>query len=93
MTIFDELFRSEGVKQVYGIVTEWLAGLDNAERKYAVVRNLNEITQFFGSRHLAVDCLHFLNHKDKVGFYLLSIILIIILPRNANLYMIPMCLS
>ena len=58
-----------------------------------VVRNLNEITQFFGSRHLAVDCLHFLNHKDKVGFYLLSIILIIILPRNANLYMIPMCLS
>ena len=31
-----------------------------------VIRNLNEITRFFGSRHLAVDCLHFLNHKDKV---------------------------
>ena len=33
MTIFDELFASEGVKQVYGIVTEWLAGLDSADRK------------------------------------------------------------
>ena len=33
MTIFDELFGSEGVKQVYGIVTEWLAGLDESERK------------------------------------------------------------
>ena len=31
-----------------------------------VVLNLNEVTRFFGSRHLAVDCLHFLNHKDKV---------------------------
>ena len=33
VTIFDELFRSEGVQQVYGIVTEWLAGLDESERK------------------------------------------------------------
>ena len=33
VTIFDELFGSEGVKQVYGIVTEWLAGLDESERK------------------------------------------------------------
>lgn len=32
-----------------------------------VVLNLNEVTKFFGSRHLAVDCLHFLNHKDKVA--------------------------
>ena len=34
--------------------------------KNPVVLNLNEITKFFGTRHLAVDCLHFLNHKDKV---------------------------
>ena len=27
---------------------------------------MNPITRFFGTRHLAVDCLHFLNHKDKV---------------------------
>ena len=31
--IFDELFRSEGVQKVYGIVTEWLADPDEAERK------------------------------------------------------------
>ena len=31
------------------------------------VLNINPITRFFGSRHLAVDCLHFLNHKDKVN--------------------------
>lgn len=33
VTIFDELFRSEGVKQVYGIVTEWMADLDDSERR------------------------------------------------------------
>lgn len=33
VTIFDELFRSEGVKQVYGIVTEWMADLDASERR------------------------------------------------------------
>ena len=33
-----------------------------------VVLNMNKITQFFGTRHLAVDCLHFLNHKDKVSW-------------------------
>ena len=31
-----------------------------------VVLNINKITRFFGTRNLAVDCLHFLNHKDKV---------------------------
>ena len=31
-----------------------------------VILNMNPITHFFGTRHLAVDCLHFLNHKDKV---------------------------
>ena len=35
------------------------------------VLNMNPITRFFGSRHLAVDCLHFLNHKDKVPFFCL----------------------
>ena len=30
------------------------------------VLQMNPITRFFGTRHLAVDCLHFLNHKDKV---------------------------
>ena len=30
------------------------------------VLQMNPITRFFGNRHLAVDCLHFLNHKDKV---------------------------
>ena len=30
------------------------------------ILNMNEITKFFGTRNLAVDCLHFLNHKDKV---------------------------
>ena len=29
------------------------------------VANISPITRFFASRHLAVDCLHFLNHKDK----------------------------
>ena len=84
VTIFDELFRSEGVKQVYAIVTEWMAELDDAERKKIkwilyddmchlgpfsqnpVVLNINKITRFFGTRNLAVDCLYFLNHKDKV---------------------------
>ena len=33
VTIFDELFRSEGVQQVYAIVTEWLADLDKSERR------------------------------------------------------------
>lgn len=89
VTIFDELFRSEGVKQVYAIVTEWMAELDDSERKKIkwilyddmchlgpfsqnpVVLNINKITRFFGTRNLAVDCLHFLNHKDKVfdGFF------------------------
>ena len=30
------------------------------------VLQMNPITRFFGTQHLAVDCLHFLNHKDKV---------------------------
>ena len=34
------------------------------------VLGLNNITKFFGSRNLAVDCLHFLNHKDKAIFEL-----------------------
>ena len=33
VTIFDELFRSENVKQVYAIVIDWLATLDDKERK------------------------------------------------------------
>ena len=33
VTIFDELFQSENVKQVYSIVTDWLASLDEADRK------------------------------------------------------------
>ena len=32
VTIFDELFRSEGVQQVYAIVTEWLEDLEDSER-------------------------------------------------------------
>lgn len=84
VTIFDELFRSEGVKQVYGIVTECMADLDVSERRKIkwilyddmchlgpfsqnpVILNLNNITKFVGTRNLAVDCLNFLNNKDKV---------------------------
>ena len=33
MTIFDELFRSENVKQVYGIVTDWMSTLEEKERR------------------------------------------------------------
>ena len=33
MTIFDELFHTENVKQVYGIVTDWLGSLDEKERR------------------------------------------------------------
>ena len=32
VTIFDELFRSENVKQVYSIVTDWMSSLDESER-------------------------------------------------------------
>ena len=31
--IFDELFRSENVKQVYGIVTDWMSTLEEKERR------------------------------------------------------------
>ena len=37
------------------------------------ILQMNPITRFFGTRHLAVDCLHFLNHKDKVPPQLLKI--------------------
>ena len=30
------------------------------------ILNHNDLTKFFGTRNLAVDCLHFLNHRDKV---------------------------
>ena len=33
VTIFDELFQSEGVQQVYAIVTDWLSQLDECERR------------------------------------------------------------
>ena len=33
VTIFDELFWRENVKQVYSIVTDWLSTLDESERR------------------------------------------------------------
>ena len=77
------------MKQVYAIVTEWMADLEESERRKIkwilyddmchlgpfsqnpVILNLNHITKFFGTQNLAVDCLHFLNHKDKVCYYVM----------------------
>ena len=59
-----------------------------------VVLNINEVTKFFGSRNLAVDCLHFLNHKDKVKeLKQIPLIDIQFISRSANLSMILMFLS
>ena len=33
VTIFNKLYHSENVKQVYGIVTDWLATLDENDRR------------------------------------------------------------
>ena len=33
VTLFDELFQTENVKQVYGIVLDWMDSLDDKERR------------------------------------------------------------
>ena len=46
VTIFDELFRSENVKQVYGIVTDWMSTLEEKERRKIKYYPLNPKLKF-----------------------------------------------
>ena len=92
--MFEELFGSESISQVYAIILEFLATLDKADRdkieyilygeyiiliiffleynlelddmchlapygKNVLKKNKTELTEFFHSRKLAVDFLHF----------------------------------
>jgi hypothetical protein len=92
--LFEELFGSESISQVYAIILEFLATLDKADRdkieyilygeyiiliilffeynlelddmchlapygKNVLKKNKTELTEFFHSRKLAVDFLHF----------------------------------
>ena len=46
VTLFDELFNTENVKQVYSIVTDWLAQLNEEDRrkiKYVIIIMINPI--------------------------------------------------
>ena len=78
--LFDELFGSESISQVYAIILEFLATLDEEDRdriKYILYDDMchlapyahnvlkkrrTQLTEFFTTRKLAVDFLHF-----KVG--------------------------
>ena len=46
VTIFNELFRSENVKQVYGIVTDWMSTLEEKERRKIKYYPLNPKPKF-----------------------------------------------
>ena len=56
---------SEDRKKIKYILYDDMCHLGPFSQNPAVLQ-MNPITRFFGTRHLAVDCLHFLNHKDKV---------------------------
>ena len=56
---------SEDRKKIKYILYDDMCHLGPFSQNPAVLQ-MNPITRFFGTRHLAVDCLHFLNHKYKV---------------------------
>lgn len=81
--IYDELFGSESISQVYAIILEFLATLEHDDREnikfilyddmchlapYAnnvLKKNKTELTEFFSSRKLAVDFLHFKVYRQN----------------------------
>ena len=78
--LFDELYNSEGIAQVHGILTEYLATISEKENleyiiyddachlvKYSQndkISEKNETTKFLSERRFVVDRFHFRNHID-----------------------------
>ena len=78
--LFDELFNSEGIAQVHGILMEYLATVSDKEKlefviyddachlaKYSMnekVADRNKTTKFFSERKFVIDKFHFRNHVD-----------------------------
>ena len=78
--LFDELFNSEGIAQVHGILMEYLATVSDKEKlefiiyddachlaKYSMnekVAERNKTTKFFSERKFVIDKFHFRNHID-----------------------------
>ena len=80
IVIFDELYGSESISQVYGILIEYFSNLTDPTIKEFLYddcchmkrfaekptkANLNEITKFFADMSKHVDKFHFKNHIDK----------------------------
>ena len=80
IVLFDELYDSEGIRQVYGIMVEFMARLDNIENLKEILyddcchfkvfsekeknADQNEITKYLASVGKHVDRFHFRNHVD-----------------------------
>ena len=78
--LFDELYNSEGIAQVHGILMEYLATVTDKDKleyiiyddachlaKYSInekVSDRNKTTKFFSERKFVIDKFHFRNHID-----------------------------